>query len=160
LSHDWILWIAVTAIAMHTMEERMLNWLPWGERRLRYHGTWEHYYVLTGALWLAGVAAAIIGWRFPIFGVGLLAEMYIDSILLHIGPTLLYREFSPGVLSAVFIYLPAASICLFVAEIDGVLTPSVLLYGFLIGFFFHLWPLVLNLLIPWRNRKSAGSTTR
>jgi hypothetical protein len=156
MQHDWVLWLAATAIAMHTIEERLLNWLPWGRRRLRYNGTWEHYYVLTGALGLAGVAAAVIGWRFPIYAVGLLVEMYIDAIFLHIAPTIWYREFSPGVLSSVFIYLPVASVCLYYAASDGVLSPAVLVLGFLLGLVFHLWPFILNLLIPWRERQTGN----
>jgi hypothetical protein len=155
MQHDWILWIAVTAISMHLIEERMLNWLPWGKRRLRYNGTWEQYYVLGAALLVAGFAAAMIGWRFPIIGIGLLAEMVIDALFLHIAPTIWYREFSPGVLSSVLIYLPVAAISLYCAHLDNVLSVWVLLFGLLLGLVFHLWPFVLNLLIPWRERQTG-----
>jgi hypothetical protein len=157
MQHDWVLWIMVVAIVNHTIEERWLDWLPWGKRRLAFHGSWEHYYLLSGALWLAVTATAMIGWRFPVTAIGMIVLMYIDALVLHILPSVRYREFSPGVLSSVLLYLPVASISLYCAQIDGVLSSSVLLFGLLLGFFYHFWLFLVNQLIPWRERQTGNA---
>jgi hypothetical protein len=69
---------------------------------------------------------------------------------------ILSRVIEPGVLSSVLLYLPVASISLYCAQIDGVLSSSVLLFGLLLGFFYHFWLFLVNQLIPWRERQTGN----
>ncbi len=61
------------------------------------------------------------------------ALQLINGLGFHIFPTIAQKRFSPGVITAVLLFLPIASWCYYGAYQDGVLTVQNCLLSFLFG---------------------------
>lgn len=132
--HEYLLWISLFAYAFHTYEEVMLNWKKWAETALGLKNlTWADFYVANSAVVVAGVCAAMVGWKLPCFALLLPALQLINGLGFHIFPTLIQKRFSPGVLSATVLFLPIALWNYYGAYQDGVLTIRTTLLSFLFG---------------------------
>lgn len=107
MSHDYILWIATTAYALHMIEETVYDWHGWVRRVLGLHAEWNEFYVVNAFVIVLGISCAVIGWRRPEMALSFPAFMLVNAILFHIGPAAVTRIFSPGLITAVVLFLPA-----------------------------------------------------
>ena len=133
-SHAYVLWIALAAYAVHVLEEQSLGWKDWAQSCLHLKAiSWPTFYVANAAVMVLGISSAMVGWQLPAFGLIIPALQLINGIFFHIAPTLVQRKFSPGVITAVLLFLPI-SICSYVAAYrDGVLTPGVAAVSLALG---------------------------
>src|SRR5207247_2036591 len=63
-----------------------------------------------------------IGWRLPAIALTYPALMVINAVFFHILPFVTTKKFSPGVISAVVLFLPLGGWLFYGAYTDGVLT--------------------------------------
>jgi hypothetical protein len=114
LSFDRLLWLVPIFFTLHNLEEApfMKNWskrLP-----LKIHPT-----VTTGQFVIAVTFITIAGFLLTYFGVEYLANqtgylivlgiqiiLFFNAFIPHIASTILFRMYSPGVITAVLIILP------------------------------------------------------
>lgn len=66
-----------------------------------------------------------MGWRAPILSLSIPALTVINAVVFHLAPTLRFRRYSPGVITASLLYLPIALWVYDGAKRDGVLTGRV-----------------------------------
>jgi hypothetical protein len=132
--HQYVLWFALAAYALHAMEELILDWRKWAVTELKFVGLeWHMFYMTNAALMFVALAAAMIGWKFPAFGLIIPALMLINGIIFHIIPTIRSRILSPGVITATVLFLPISIGCYYAAGVDGALTWGTGIGSFILG---------------------------
>ena len=120
--HQYILWMVLFGYAVHVLEERVLGWLPWAQETFHLSLNWEDFYVANAVVLFTAIAAAMVGWQCVPFGLIIAALMLINGLFFHILPTIVKRRFSPGVITAVILFLPIGATSYYFAYLDGVLT--------------------------------------
>ena len=86
MTHEYVLWIATAAYAVHILEEYELNWRDWARRVLGLPVEWGSFYVVNALVVVLGVCCAAVGWRRPEFSLALPALMLINAALFHVAP--------------------------------------------------------------------------
>jgi hypothetical protein len=128
MRHDWVLWILVTASALHVVEERGLGWQGWAARtlapRIGIAPSWLDFWATNGLLVLFGISASAIGWRAPGFSLAYPACCLVNAIFFHLLPSITARRPNPGLFTAVVLYLPVGVWAYVAAGDDGVLSAA------------------------------------
>lgn len=143
MTHEYLLWIATLAYAVHVMEEHEYNWRDWARGVLHLPVDWATFYLTNAVVIVFGVACSMIGWQLPELSLTLPALMAINAIFFHILPTVAKRRFSPGLITAVLLFLPIAWWTWRGAAADGVLTTRALLCALAGGALIMAYPIVL-----------------
>jgi Protein of unknown function with HXXEE motif len=116
-------WIFPFAVTLHSFEEAVFlpNWVAAHSRRLPLHPgpirIWLGLLLLTLAAYAVTYLSARKGrgsvWTYLLFGyaVAMLANVFLP----HLPATLIYGEYTPGIVTAVFINLPVISTLLWKA---------------------------------------------
>ena len=91
---------------------------------------WSYFYVTNVVVLFIGLACAEVGWAHPTFSLIFPALMLVNALIFHILPYIRSnRKFSPGMLTAMFLFLPIGIKCFTVAIAIGVFTKSLLIAG-------------------------------
>jgi hypothetical protein len=106
MGHQVWLWVATAAYGLHVMEEFTFDWKNWANRVLKLPVDWSTFYVTNAIVIVLGVAAAEIGWQMPALSLAFPALMIINAVLFHIVPFIAKKKFSPGLITAVILFLP------------------------------------------------------
>lgn len=129
--------------AIHMVEEFSFGFVEWADR---YFGHFDWTQNLVGNfMFFVFVAAACYGYhenqtRYLWAGMSVIMWILANSFI-HISCTMLGREYSPGVVTAVLIYLPGGVYFLVKWAGLGLLTWSNIFFSFLVGaMFFMLVP--------------------
>jgi hypothetical protein len=132
--HDYLLWLALAAYAVHVLEEATLNWKKWASDSLHLTNVeWPIFDVANMAVMFIAIAAAMVGWKLPAFALIIPALMLINGIFFHILPTILQRKFSPGAITATLLFIPIATWIYYAAYQDEVLSLCVGLGSLVLG---------------------------
>lgn len=142
-AHDYILWIATLAYALHVMEEFAFDWKTWATKVMGFDVDWPLFYVTNAAVIVGGISLSMIGWRLPEVSLAFPALMLINAVFLHIIPILRYRQFSPGIFTSLILFFPIGIASYALASTDHVLTPAALVISLLIGAAFMVYPILL-----------------
>jgi hypothetical protein len=143
ISHEYVLWIALTAYAIHILEEYELNWRDWARNVLRLPVEWGSFYVVNSIVVVLGVCCAMVGWREASFALAFPALMLINATFFHVLPTVTTRVFSPGLATALVLFYPIAGWTYYGAWKDGVLTGRTVGLSVLFGALLMASPIVL-----------------
>lgn len=137
MGHEWVLWVLLTASALHVVEERGLGWQGWAARtlapRIGVTPTWADFWATNGLLIVFGVSAAAVGWRAPGFALAFPAVCLVNAVFFHLLPSLRARRPNPGLFTAVLLYLPIGIWAYVAADADGVLSTATLVGSALLG---------------------------
>ncbi len=137
MTHDWVLWVLVTASALHVVEEHSLGWQGWAARflapRIGTAPTWTDFWAVNALLIVFGVSAAMVGWRAPAFALAFPALCLINAIFFHALPSVMEDRPNPGVFTAVLLYLPIGIWAYAAASSDGVLSAGTLILSAVLG---------------------------
>jgi hypothetical protein len=148
LSH-WI-WLATGAYGLHILEEFMLDWRNWARAVLGLPVEWSDFYVVNALVLVLGIVAANLAIAAPHLALGYAALLLINAIFFHISPVLLTRgRFSPGLVTAVLLFLPIGIGCYWKANDDNLLDGQALLISLLLGAALMALPIVLLKLKGW-----------
>jgi hypothetical protein len=143
MNHEVWLWVAIAAYGVHILEEFMFDWKNWANHVLKLPVTWPDFYVTNSLVIVLGVVAAEIGWRIPALALVFPALMIINGVCFHIVPFVTTGKFSPGLISAVVLFLPLGGWLFYGASEDGVLTPAVAITALLLGALLMACPIVM-----------------
>ena len=134
---EWVLWVLVTASALHVVEEQVLGWQGWAAttlgKVLGVRPTWGNFTAVNTSLLILGISCASIGWRAPEFALALPALCLVNALFFHLLPSFLARRPNPGVFTATTLYIPLSIWIYAVAREDGVLTTRVLAISLILG---------------------------
>jgi hypothetical protein len=63
MTHEYLLWLGLSAYAVHVLEELSFNWKEWAHSSLGLKTLeWNHFYVANAAVMFIGISAAMVGW--------------------------------------------------------------------------------------------------
>ncbi len=142
--HEYILWIATIAYGVHMMEETIYDWHGWVRRVLKLQAEWSEFYLVNAIVIVFGASSAMIGWRCPAVSLAFAAFMLVNAVLFHIVPVLVTRIFSPGLFTAIVLFLPVGTWVYYGAWQDGVLLTGVAVISGVLGFLLMMFPIVLQ----------------
>jgi hypothetical protein len=143
VSHDYLLWVATAAYAIHILEEHELDWRDWARNVLKLPVEWPSFYLVNGLVLVLGICCAGAGWRQPVLALAFPAVMLINATLFHVLPVLVTRVFSPGVITAVILFYPIGCWVWYGAWLDGVLSVEVGVAAGVLGAVLMACPVVL-----------------
>ena len=127
---NYIFWVALVAYAIHILEEYTYDWKSWAQKVMKLDVEWSNFYVGSIIMLFIGLACAEVGWAHPTFSLIFPAMMLVNALIFHILPYIRSnRKFSPGMLTAMFLFLPIGIKCFTVAIAIGVFTKSLLIAG-------------------------------
>ena len=144
MSHEYVLWIATAAYALHMVEETVYDWHGWVRRVLKLQAEWHEFYVVNAFVVVLGASCAMVGWRCPEMSLSFPAFMLVNAVLFHIVPAAVTRIFSPGLFTAVGLFLPVAGWAYYGAWQDGALTAAGGVASGVLGFVMMMFPIVLQ----------------
>ncbi len=142
-AHEFVLWLMLFAYGLHVLEEHMLDWLNWARFTFKLPFSPADFYVTNSGVVVAGVCSAMVGWRLPEISLAFPALALINAVFFHIGPTVLQRRFSPGLLTAVVLFVPVGAWAYAGAYLDGVLSARAAVVSALSGALLMAYPFVL-----------------
>jgi len=117
---EWTLWVVALSCALHVVEEYLTGWQPWALETLGIVMPTARFLFMNAVLVVAAVVLASIGWKRPTLSLIIPAATLVNAIFFHILPTIVQRRVSPGVYTAVLLYLPFSSWAFVGAWRDGV----------------------------------------
>ena len=82
--------------------------------------------------------------RLPAASLALPALAMINAVFFHLGPTIVFRRYSPGLVTALLLVAPASVIAYLAASRAGLLTPTIFALSSLLGAFAMAVPLVYS----------------
>jgi hypothetical protein len=143
MNHEIWLWVATAAYGLHALEEFMLDWKTWANKVLKLPVDWPIFYVVNALVVVLGIIASIIGWRLPALSLAFPALMLINAIFFHILPFVVKKKFSPGLISAICLFLPLGIWLFYGADKDGVLSATTVVGAFALGAGLMAYPIIL-----------------
>jgi len=143
MNHEIWLWVATAAYGLHALEEFMLDWKTWANKVLKLPVDWPIFYVVNALVVVLGIIAAEIGWRLPALSLAFPALMLINAVFFHILPFVVKKKFSPGLISAVVLFLPIGTWLFYGANRDGVLTTTTAIIAVALGAGLMAYPIIL-----------------
>lgn len=144
MTHEYVLWIATAAYGFHMIEETIYDWYGWIRRVLGLQAEWSEFYMVNAIVIVLGGSCAMVGWRLPGAALIFPAFMLVNAVVFHILPVIVTRIFSPGLITAVVLFLPVGSWAYWGAWRDGVLTTTAVIVSGVLGFVLMLFPIVLQ----------------
>jgi len=126
------------------MEETIYDWHGWVRRVLKLQAEWSEFYLVNAFVIVLGVSCAMIGWRCPAVALSFAVFMLVNAVLFHILPVLLTRIFSPGLFTAIILFLPVGVWVYYSAWQDGALSTGAGVISGVLGFVMMLFPIVLQ----------------
>jgi len=142
MNHQWIFWIALAAYALHIMEEFFYDWENWANHVLKLEVDWPGFYVTNSAVLFLGIACASAGWQIPCFSLMFPSLMLINAFFFHLLPTIVKRKFSPGLITALVLFIPIGLYNFQLASENGVNTKEIV-GAFFGGILLMAYPIVL-----------------
>jgi hypothetical protein len=140
---DYIFWVALAAYALHILEEYSYDWKTWAQKILKLEVDWNTFYITNVIMLFVGIACAEVGWAHPTFSLIFPALMVINALFFHILPYIRSkRKFSPGLITAIFLFLPIGLACFNDAINLGIFTKSIVIAA-LCGAFLVAYPIFL-----------------
>ncbi len=142
LAH-WI-WLATAAYGIHALEEFILDWRDWARAVIGLPVEWSHFYVVNFLVIVLGFVAANLADVAPALALSYAALVLINGILFHIAPVILTRgRFSPGLFTAIILFLPIGFFCYRTANNAGQLDAFSVVLSVAIGAALMATPIVL-----------------
>jgi len=111
-----VFWLCLLAYGLHVIEEFDLGWQPWAVQVLGLPVSWSDFYITNGfGVIPLGLMAGSLGWSVPAASLLLPGVMLVNAVGFHIIPTLRTGLFSPGLISALLLFLPLSGWCMVTA---------------------------------------------
>jgi hypothetical protein len=126
------------------LEEFILNWRDWARAVIKLPVEWDDFYVTNSVVVVLGIAAANLGTAAPGIALGFPALMLINAVAFHILPVIRCKgRYSPGVFTAVVLFLPIGVLSYRAAARAGLLDPSTMILSILVGAALMATPIIL-----------------
>ena len=123
-------WLAAASYAIHILEEYTFDWRNWARAVIKLPVEWNDFYVTNAVVVVLGIVQAMLAptlqWPALIYA----SLMLINAVFFHILPVLRAKgRFSPGLITAVVLFLPLSIAIWRRAAADGALDPLTVVIG-------------------------------
>ncbi|MEW6555359.1 MAG: HXXEE domain-containing protein [Actinomycetota bacterium] len=139
----WVFWAMVGAALVHVAEEYFFGFIDFTrELGWRFLGGMDLVaFAIVNALFiLLCVAGALVGMDQPFFSLSIAALFLINTVM-HLVPMAMVRRYSPGAVSAVFLYVPLAVYAFYVVDQAGELSALTVFAAFLLAVLWLAFPI-------------------
>lgn len=137
-------WLAMAAYAIHILEEHTLDWCNWARGVIGLPVEWADFYVTNAVVVAVGIVQAQLAPTLPLIPLIFAALMLINAVFFHILPVIRTRgRFSPGLATAVVLFLPLGTAIFMKAAEEGHLDFVTGLCAFLGGALLMAYPVVM-----------------
>jgi hypothetical protein len=119
-TREWTLWVVAASCALHVAEEYFTGWQEWARPALGIVMPTARFLFMNLVLVIAAVLLAKVGWRRPALSLVIPSATLVNAVFFHILPTIWQQRISPGVFTAVLLYVPFSTWALAGAARDGV----------------------------------------
>lgn len=100
-------WLAMAAYAVHMMEEYTFDWRDWARAIIVLPVEWSDFYLTNAVVIALGIAQAELAPKLPLAPLIFASLMLINAVFFHILPVVWTKgRFSPGLVTAVVLFLP------------------------------------------------------
>lgn len=138
------LWLCLAVYAVHMLEEFMLDWRDWARAVIGLPVEWPDFYMTNGIVVVLGLAGANLGMALPVVSLAFPALMIINALFFHVLPVIRTKgRYSPGVFTAIVLFLPIAWMTFGTANSAGVLDVATGIGAFGIGALLMAMPILL-----------------
>jgi hypothetical protein len=147
-------WLFPAAFVLHVLEE-WPRFTHWAKRYASDLFTQRDYDVIHLAGIVIAIAFTSIVWRFPnrwvafVFFAFVFAPSVFFNTLFHAGATIFTREYCPGVITALILYLPVFFFVSRLAWRENLLDLRTLTAGVVIAGTLHTWEVGHNVFNAW-----------
>lgn len=136
----WILWLIAGSALLHIIEEYYFGWLQWVQGFVP--GVTVNQFIIVNSLFLVlCIFAAYIGKKKIVLGLSVASLIFINSFF-HIVPAAAMGVYSPGMVTAIFLYIPLSVLAYVHAFKSGLLGLRVIVLSILLGTFWHSVPIL------------------
>lgn len=140
--YDYIFWILIAALIFHLLEEQLCGWLPWVNKYLNFSITEPHFYTIQCFALFILVLCAIFGWMVPVLSLAGAAALLIDAVFFHILLSFRKKNWVPGGISAVILFIPLCTFT-YMGALKGGVSLKIISVSFLIGFLIATYPIFM-----------------
>jgi hypothetical protein len=139
-------WLGMAAYAAHILEEYTFDWRGWSRSTLRLPVEWSDFYVTNAVVIALGIAQAMLAPALPLAALSFSGLMFINGVFMHIVPFARTGRFSPGVITAVVLFLPQSLAMFHIALKTGAASIVTIALGLAIGAVTLAFPIGMLLL--------------
>jgi Protein of unknown function with HXXEE motif len=136
-------WLSMIAYSVHILEEFSLDWRNWARGVLKLPVEWADFYVTNGIVLALGIAQAMLAPTLPIAPLAFGGLMLVNAIFFHVIPVLTTRRFSPGLMTALIIFLPLSVALFWFALANELVTSKTAIAGLMVGAVIMAYPIVM-----------------
>lgn len=143
-------WLGMAAYAAHVMEEYAFDWRNWARAVIKLPVEWSDFYVTNAVVIALGIAQAELAPALPVAPLIFASLMLINAVLFHILPFARTRgRFSPGLATAIVLFLPIGTAVWWRAQSDGLLDWTTAVLAVVGGAALMASPIVMLNLRAW-----------
>ena len=112
LPFGWLVWFAALAFVLHVAEEWLGGFTEWVQGQVNPHYTQTHYRRIHVAGMVVGLLGAGVLTIYPntvllvIYFATIATPWFVWNSMFHVGATVRWRRYCPGVVTAVVVYMP------------------------------------------------------
>jgi len=137
-------WLAMAFYSIHMIEEFMFDWRNWARAVIGLPVEWPDFYVTNGVVVALGIAQAMLADALPLAPLSFAGLMLVNAVFFHIAPMIWTRgRYSPGVFTAVVLFLPLGVAIFWTALLSGAARTSTAVLGLAIGALLMAYPVVM-----------------
>jgi hypothetical protein len=137
-------WLATAAYAVHVMEEYTFNWRDWARGALGLPVEWNDFYLTNSVVIVLGIVSAELAPALPVAPLAYASLMLINAVLFHIWQAIRAKgRFSPGVVTAIALFLPIGVAEFIEASREGVLSTAVAVGAIVAGATLMAFPIMM-----------------
>ena len=144
MSHQIFLIFAICAVLIHIAEEFKFGWIEWANSFIS--GITVKQFAIINILFLILCFTAIfINNNSMIFSASIFSLLLINS-LVHIAPTIKQKKYSPGLYSAVILFIPIGTFGYIHVVTNNLVTFNELIYSILLGICWMSIPFIFQII--------------
>ena len=148
-----VFWLVLISGVLHILEETLTGWVSWFQRHIPSMSA-RQFWIVNALFLLLCVTALMVNAALPLFSLSVAALIAINGFI-HIRNSVRERRYTPGLVTAIFLYQPVAVMTYLVYAMAGLLPLPTFLGSLLLGV---MWMLVVILLVSWHSRKTSSLT--
>jgi len=143
MDYQTILILATLGAVIHVAEEYKYGWIKWANKFIP-GVTVKQFMVVNVLFIILCIISVFVGNKNIIFSSSIFSLMLINA-LVHIGPAIKQKKYSPGVYSAASIFIPLGVFGYTKLFKDGFLSLNDLAFSFAIGFLWMSVPFIIQI---------------
>lgn len=128
-TREWTLWVVALASLLHGAEEYFTGWQAWARPTLGIALPSSVFLTMNAVLIVAAFRLAALGWRRPMLSLIIPSATLVNAVFFHILPAIVQARVTPGLYTAVVLYVPFSSWALIGAARDGVPRGAIAIAG-------------------------------